>query len=640
MVSGQTGRIPYILAQGKEVTDPAEPKVKSVSYQQQGRRVLTVAGLGIAISLAVLLVSSINVGPLKSGDWLKSLELKGYDFMMAHFPRPMPGAEEGKGPVAVVAIDQESIEQLGKWPWDRSLHGSMVDILDQAGARAIAIDILFSSTGIGEGDEALAGAMKRAGDVVLASSFSGWSTGGYEAVKVNLPLEIFQEAAAGIGFTNIPTDTDGVNRRVLLKETLGGYSYPGFAVLPVVLESGQWSMEEVDSHVPVTADGEMFINFSPNFNTATPAYSFLEVLEGKFARDAFRQKVVFVGVTGGAKLDAFPTPISGKESLTPGLVIQARAAATIESEKFISAAPPWAGKVMVVLVGPLVLLLFLGRRMLVAVALVLAGMVLLVLAEGLAFRTQGLWLPLMTPILAGLISVGGGLSYRYFTEVRKERQLKEVFGRYVSPDVLGELLEEPESASQRGRQLEASILFCDMYGFTTLAGSREPREVVELLNRFLSAVSHVIFEHGGTVDKFVGDEVMAIFGAPISSRDHALCACRAALDIQATLGKLECGPDTPLRAGIGVNSGQVVVGSIGSEKRMDYTAVGDTVNIASRLEGLTREMDSDIIIGADTYRLAGEAIDAGPLGAVRVKGKDEPIEVYGLTGMKENPPSA
>jgi len=597
---------------------------------------LTVAGLGIAIGLVVLLVSSINVGPLKSGDWLKSLELKGYDWMMAHFPRPMAGAGEGEGPVAIVAIDQESIEQLGPWPWDRSLQARMVDKLHQAGARVIAIDILFSSAGSEAGDQALAGSMERAGNVVIASSFSGWSTGGYEAVKVNLPLEIFGEAAAGIGFTNIPTDSDGVNRRVILTETLGGHDYPSFAALSVATGNSYWSVGEIATHVPVTGDGEMFVNFSPDFNEATPAYSSLDVLEGRFNPDAFRQKAVFVGVTGGAKLDAFPTPISGKESLTPGVVIQARAAATIESEAFISATPPWAGKVMVVLVGPLVLLLFLGRRMSVAVALALAGMVLLVLAEGLAFRTQGLWLPLMTPILAGLLSVGGGLSYRYFAEVRKERQLKEVFGRYVSPDVLGELLEEPESASQRGRQLEASILFCDMYGFTTLSGSREPREVVELLNRFLSAVSHVIFEHGGTVDKFVGDEVMAIFGAPISSRDHALCACRAALDIQAALGKLECGPDTLLRAGIGVNSGQVVVGSIGSEKRMDYTAVGDTVNIASRLEGLTREMDSDIIIGADTYRLAGEAIDARPLGAVRVKGKEEPIEVYGLTGMKED----
>ena len=615
-----------------------ETKARRGSTRWQAGRTLWVVGLGLAIGLAVLLFSSVNVGPLKSGDWLDSLELEGYDWMMKQFSRPMPGTGRGKGPVAIVVIDQESIEQLGPWPWDRSLQARMVDILHQAGARVIAIDILFSSAGSGAGDQALAGSMERAGNVVLASSLSGWTTGEYEAVKVNLPLDILAEAAAGIGFTNIPTDSDGVNRRVILTETLGGHVYSSFAALSVATDNRYWSIGEIAAHVPVTGAGEMFVNFSPDFNQATPAYSFLDVLEGRFNTDAFRRKAVFLGVTGGAKLDAFPTPISGKESPTPGVVIQARAAATIESEAFISAAPPWAGKVIVVLVGPLVLLLFLGRRMWIAVALALTGMALLVLAEGLAFGTQGLWLPLMTPILVGLLSVGGGLSYRYFAEVRKERQLKETFGRYVSPDVLGELLKEPESASPRGRQLEASVLFCDMYGFTTLAGSREPREVVELLNRFLSAVSRVIFEHGGTVDKFVGDEVMAIFGAPISSPDHALGACGAALDIQIALGELEDGAGAGLRAGIGVNSGQVVVGSIGSEKRMDYTAVGDTVNVASRLQGLTREMDTDIIIGPGTYRLAGDAIQARPLGAVRIKGKEEPVEVYGLTGMREEPP--
>ncbi|MBU4179078.1 MAG: CHASE2 domain-containing protein, partial [Actinobacteria bacterium] len=270
----------------------AEPKVKSVSHQQQRRRMLTVAGLGIAIGLVVLLVSSINVGPLKSGDWLKSLELKGYDWMMAHFPRPMAGAGEGEGPVAIVAIDQESIEQLGPWPWDRSLQARMVDKLHQAGARVIAIDILFSSAGSEAGDQALAGSMERAGNVVIASSFSGWSTGGYEAVKVNLPLEIFGEAAAGIGFTNIPTDSDGVNRRVILTETLGGHDYPSFAALSVATGNSYWSVGEIATHVPVTGDGEMFVNFSPDFNEATPAYSSLDVLEGRFNPDAFRQKAV------------------------------------------------------------------------------------------------------------------------------------------------------------------------------------------------------------------------------------------------------------------------------------------------------------------------------------------------------------
>lgn len=598
------------------------------------KRLAILLVIGIAVGLLMLLVSSVDAGPYRGATWFESLELKGYDWLTRHFPYRIY-QDKDVSPVVIVAVDQESIEQIGPWPWDRSVHARMIDILNREGARVIAVDILFASPKSAEGDLEMAESIENAGSsVVLASSFSGWSSEEYEAVKIYTPLDLFQEAGATSGFTNIPTDPDGVIRRALLAETLGGNEYYSFAVESLSPGARSAPRDVILGEVPEDAGGGMFINFSADFDNGTPVYSFRDVLNGDFPTGAFSRRIVFVGVTGGAKRDAFPTPLSNEEDQTPGVEIQARSTATIETGAFISRAPDISGKLALVLICPLILVLFYLRRLWLSAALALAVVLAYLTISCVAFRTSGLWVPFVTSTIAGAVSMGSGIGYRYFSEVRQEKRLKETFGKYVEPQILQELLEDPKSASIGGRLVNATILFCDIRDFTRIAESIEPVKVVDLLNRFLETVTSVVFKHEGTIDKFIGDEVMVIFGAPIENPDHAIKACEAALEIQRELSGVDWGMGEKLVVGIGINSGDVVVGSIGSERRMEYTAVGDTVNVASRLQSLTREAGVEIMIGAETYEEVAGLVEVEPLEPTLVKGKDKPIRTYVLRGLR------
>lgn len=600
------------------------------------KRLTVLVAIGLLVGSLLVAISSVNLGPFKGESWFDSLELKAYDWMTGHFGYPIvKEGHHGCQSIAMISIDQESIEQIGPWPWDRSLHARLVDILAADGAKVIALDILFSSPASAAGDDALALSIENAGNVVLASAFSGWSKESYEALKIYMPLALFADAAAGVGFTNIPADQDGVNRRVRLTQSIGGEHYSSFSLDAVVTGGVLGTEEQALDRIPASGEEELLVNFSKDFYRNAPIYSFNEVISGHYTRGVFKGMTVFVGLTGGAKIDAFPTPISGKETPTPGVEIHARAAATMESGAFVRPCSWWLGRFIVVLVALLVILLFYGRRLWLSAFVAVALLVLLPFAGGFVFGSSGLWLPLFTPVTAGVLVLGGGISYRYFAEVRKEKKLRETFGKYVSDGVLAELLKDPESASVEGRLVEASVLFSDVRGFTTLSESMEPPQVVEVLNSFLTAVSEVILEHGGMIDKFVGDEVMAIFGAPIEADDHAIRACRAALGIQEVLKEFEEASTPAVQAGVGINSGHIVVGSIGHEKRLEYTAVGDAVNVASRLEGLTREVGADIVIGRRTMELAEESIEVRALGEIKVKGKEKPLQVFALEGIRE-----
>jgi len=254
-----------------------------------------------------------------------------------------------------------------------------------------------------------------------------------------------------------------------------------------------------------------------------------------------------------------------------------------------------------------------------------------------AFVRANLLLPLVAPLVAGAVGATGGVAGLYFSVERRRRQLRRLFERYVSPEVLREITARPDEVRLGGEEVEATIMFCDLQGFTTLSEGLRPAQVVELLNRYLGKAVEVIKGHGGTVDKFIGDGIMAFFGAPIKHADHPRRAVEAALDLQEAVAR-EVNPELErlglprIKVRVGIHTGPVVVGNVGSPERMEYTAIGDTVNVASRLEGLNKEFGTSIIVGETTFERLDGGYKAKPLGEVRVRGREEPLKVFAIEG--------
>ncbi|HEV3485797.1 MAG TPA: adenylate/guanylate cyclase domain-containing protein, partial [Vicinamibacterales bacterium] len=342
----------------------------------------------------------------------------------------------------------------------------------------------------------------------------------------------------------------------------------------------------------------------------------------------FKNKIVFVGLATSGLVDIFNTPFG---LLVPGIQIHASMADSLLSNKFIRPAPDaarlWTTVGFAMLVGLMAALLpYLAAA---------AGALLIVSVwtwYSLTAFDDGLWLNMTQPLMSIGIALFAGTAYQYFVEGAEKRVVKRLFGRYVSKDVYQQLVSNPELAELGGKRREMSVLFSDIRGFTTVTEKGDPEELVAQLNEYFSRMVEIVFRHKGTVDKFVGDMVMALFGAPLDDADHAEHAVTAAVDMVRELGELNqkwaAEGRAQLDIGIGVNSGDMIAGNIGSSSIMSYTVIGDNVNLGARLESLNKDYKTRIIISdATRSRLHGN-YDIRPLGDVVVKGKTRPVAIF------------
>ena len=327
----------------------------------------------------------------------------------------------------------------------------------------------------------------------------------------------------------------------------------------------------------------------------------------------------------------------------PGSQVHANFIDSILSNRFMRPAGPWiigtAVAICVLIVG--VGSVTLGPWN----ALAMAGVVSVGLVwVSLALFRQGLWIPLIRPIAGVALATFGGMGYHYFVEGREKRKVKRLFSRFVSRDVYTQLLAEPSRATLGGQRREMSVLFSDIRGFTTVSERSEPEEIVRTLNEYFTRQVKVVFAHRGTVDKFVGDMIMALFGAPLDDPDHADHAVQTALamiDELHGLNKEWAAQGRPtLDIGVGVNSGDMVAGIIGSEAIMSYTVIGDNVNLGSRLESLNKQYNCHIIISENTRQRLKRRYDIRPLGDVVVKGKTQPVAIFEVVGQGPDAPAA
>ena len=463
-------------------------------------------------------------------------------------------------------------------------------------------------------------------------------------VTTNLPG--LTAAAAQTGYFNIFPDLDGTCRRVPLAINFHSrIALPlSLAMLrvyrpevPFAIRFADYGVESVrwgSLSIPVDEGGQMLVNFRGRGRTF-PHISAIDVLDGKVPPATLRGKLVLVGVTATAVSDLRVTPF---DSIFPGVEVHANVLDNILRRDFLWQ-PKWG--VLVEIAAILLSVMILGVALHYARgifgALVAAGLIgaYLVSSQWL-FTAYGFPLSLVYPLLAiSLTYVAIGVQH-YVTEEREKRKIRDAFGLYLNPSLARLVSEKPEMLRLGGDKRELTVLFSDIRGFTTISERLSPEALVELLNQYLGAMTDIVFDHDGTLDKYIGDAIMAVWGAPIPQEDHAARACRAAVDMVTRLRDLNRGWQErgwpPLFIGIGLNTGDMVAGNMGSERRLSYTVMGDNVNLGSRLEGLNKMYGTHIICSDATLREARDVVVARELDLVRVKGKLQPVHIFQILG--------
>jgi adenylate cyclase len=555
--------------------------------------------------------------------------------------------------IVIVGVDDQSYARLGQ-PVPRIDHAKIIKRLSEA--KLVAFDMMFENYRQPEEDRAMAEAVAAHRGVVLSCAFSfGRDQEGYVNTTPVLPVkELIQSSGGNLGHINMNTDMDNTVRRIMPVVDFKGHLVPGFSLAVALLAEGQNPNQLAQENgLLKTPDGSLSLPLNPkepyrliNFwgpGGTFKTYSYLDVLEGKYGPETFRDRIVLLGPISAFDHDYFDTPFTRsnmvlKGSLpTNGVEIHANAINTYLTNTFFTRAG-WAVNLVVLLLAGTITYLttyrrgpWMGLGGFLAVAAILSAGVYFV------WLHQRYWINLAGPLILAVFTYIGITTENFVREQMEKRRTRVIFGRYVSPQVVSQLLDQPEMMGLGGKRENLTLLFSDIRGFTSFSDRRPPEEVVAKLNQYLTEMTGVIFKNGGTLDKYMGDGIMAFFGAPIPCRDHAERAVQTALEMLEGLDRLnsmwkERGEAT-LGIGVGISTGHVVVGNIGSPERMDYTVIGEDVNLGARLESMNKEFKTQIIISGSTYRqldLSKPGRTFKSLGEVAVRGFERPIEIYAV----------
>ncbi len=575
--------------------------------------------------------------------------------------------------IVIVAIDDQSMASLpSKWPYPASYYAKMVENLTVAGARLIVFDIEFTEANAANprADLMLASAVADAKRVVLAGKVV-FEVGGFgtENFHVLAPIAPLLRSAAAWGLVNVVEDPDGFLRRYLLFYSLGKRTYFPLSIEALRILTSDTEDKNPDPVEPVFRIGSyaipkasansMFINFRGPAGTFR-TYSLASVLDdstfdllGDEDTDVFemhkewgtfKDKIVFVGASADEMQDNKHAPFfqfEGRKRKIPGVEIHANALSTILRQDFLITLNPYLQFLFVILMTSLATATTLSLRPFKGLAVAIAMITLSVFVLFVLFAQWRLSAPLTVPVLAVILSFVTNTVYRSVTEQREKHRIRKTFQQYVAPTVVEKMLSSGKLPSYGGERRELTVLFSDIRRFSSFSETHEAEVVVTRLSEYLSEMVEVIFKYDGTLDKFVGDEIMALFGAPYYLEDHAQRACLTAVEMIDKLRDIQkrwsADNKEYFNIGIGINTGKVIVGNLGSKQLFDYTVIGDQVNLGARLEGANKEYQTTIIISEATYNLVKDRAKVRELDLVRVVGKTIPIRIFELRGMNSIP---
>lgn len=615
----------------------------------------------IAIGIVVAAIFSTS----EQLRFLDTWELKTYDWRMIATRHASRGEGEN---VALFYVDEPSLttmKEMGiSWPWPRELYDGALEFAKRGGARAVLFDLFFSEDSVyGVADDESFGRGIAEGPpgyfVLFASKHEAADTAAYAQVLAkaripfegsvppyvveerslqSLPIAAVETAATGFGNAQTAPDSDGIYRRAPLIVRLEERALPQIALKLVSDISGTKRITMTahpnrlimdDVRIPLDEDGNLLINYIGGVDSY-PAYPLAKVLisnqqieEGKkpdLDPAALENRTVIIGVAAPGLYDLKPMPLA---QVYPGPEVHATIIDSLLRRNFITPVGAWTQTGIIFLLSLAAALGLSQMSRLSHIALWLGCLGGSYVAAAILIFWHDVYLPLVTPVGAMATSSFMMILKSYLTEGRKKAAIKKAFGQYLSPVVVNAIAQDPDSVKMGGEEEVITLFFSDIADFTSISETKTPTELVADLNRYLTEVTEIIRDSKGTLDKYIGDAVMAFWGAPLKMEDHAERAVLTALKIQEKLREF---PE--LKTRIGIHTGPCIVGNIGSNVRFNYTAIGDTVNLASRLEGLNKRFGTRIIVSETAFEGAKAAIEARRIGRVRVKGRTEPISVY------------
>lgn len=563
----------------------------------------------------VALVTILNWAGLLRIAELKSLDLR----------FKLRGHLEPASEIVVVAIDDLTFAELGMdWPLPRSLHAQIITQLQSDGAKFVGIVFPLPESAKNSAEDAfLIRSLAKAGRVWLPEEFSETRDPFFTMQSLLEPAPVFREAAAGVAFVNLIRDEDGFVRQLSLVKSYQEKLHYHMAT------AAYFNLEK---WLPEPDPPTLFINYAGPPRTYRTV-SYYQVLEGLLPAHFFENKVVLIGLNSANLGDSFPTSFSGQEPMSRVEII-ANGLGTLLAQNQIEPIDLPVSILLTILVAAMVATTTSTQPLFRGSFLVVLSAGVYFLVAFLLFVKQQMWLPVAFPLVTLVLTYGSITLYRYSLEQRQKRELRRLFSRYVSKEVVEDILQQSDAQMLGGKRHELTVLFSDIRGFTALSQKLAPERVVTTLNQYLSAMTEVIFLNKGTIDKFIGDGIMVMFGAPLQLTDAPFRALNTAIQMQQKMRELDVIWEGEglgrLQMGIGIHTGDAVIGNIGSPQRMNYTAIGDTVNIASRLQELTKTYDYNIILSESTYQRIQQPFEIKPLGPVVLRGRNEPIGVYGV----------
>jgi adenylate cyclase len=609
---------------------------------EKGKRFNLRAALLLGTLIVVLLLQIIALVPGATTP-LERIEYSIRDMLMR-----VRGPQKPSSNIAIVAIDDFSFNWTGyQWPWPRSYLAEIVDQVRAGGGKVVGLDIfLFEPDKEPQNDQTFADALGKMPAAITPIQIIKKPVDTFTVSTLSQPLSVYQSVLKGSGITAFTRDEDAIVRSVRAYDTYNDKIYYHWAFEIARLYLGidppsnptSTDIQFNGQNVPLRA-GQLLVNYAGPAETY-PTYSASNVHDGVTLEenpDAFRDKIVLIGATTVTMQDVYPTPFSAQVP-TPGVEIVASAVDTLISGKFLQEAPPWVAFIAILVAALIATLISRVKQPSLTITLLIAAMLGYLGVVLFSFLKLHYILPTMTPQIMLFLGVILPTLEQAVSQELEKRRVRNLFSRFISPEMVDQMMSTQDLNSLNKRS-DISIIFSDIRGFTTLSEKLSPEDVVALLNPYLEAMSKVIYKHGGTVDKYEGDAIIAFFGEPVPFKDHAVRALRAALDMRVALDELRKqwereGRHSQIEMGIGINSGEVFVGLLGSAQRINYTVIGDNANLASRLQDLTKTYAWPILISESTYQQVKDEFDAEFADAVLVKGKTKPVNVYKVIGRK------
>lgn len=574
------------------------------------------------------------------------------------------GAQTISNDVVIVDIGNNTFSALDEqWPFPREYYIRLIENLEKAGAKQIIFDIELTESSNSKVDQELADVATKYDNIVFAGKLIKEVTDEFTKEQVLPPIKELQKIDVTWGTVNISLDKDGFVRRYQLMQNFDTGQIYSIGILSLATLHGDrnWRHDIIDGYrhfkireknIPKVTSSTTLLNYYGPAHTFR-YFDFADVIDDHtfdlphgYDLDSFefynqegyfQDKIVLIGVSAEEFHDSHNTPFSSRsQKLTPGVEIHANFIEMVLSDNYLFKFASWKFLLIFTILG---FLLFLLNVRVKPSFSVFINLVLIGLSLGLSyyfFAYKNVAIPIIEiPVLIIIIYICG-LVFQYLKTLQERKFIKQAFTQYMAPELVEQLIKDPKKLSYGGTQKEISVLFADIRSFTPYTESHSPKETVTILQEYLTTMVAVIQKNKGTLDKFVGDAIIAIFGSPVDLDNHAYWACKAALEMREAHGKLKKKWIKEKRDvfefGIGVNSGVATVGNLGSEQIFDYTAIGDTMNTGARIENMNKEYPTEnkILVSESTYKLIENQFKAEFVDEVKLKGKAKVIGVYNL----------